>query len=93
MLNTQFIFRLLFKILLATYFISHGLQVIGKLDENNQLVSKNIAGFFGETSGIPGTVLEFYAHGEIVMGVIIVFGWKVARVSALFYLVNCVAFF
>lgn len=41
MLNTQYIFQLLFKILLATYFISHGLQLLKKPSESSQLAARN----------------------------------------------------
>lgn len=34
--------------------------------------------------------MEFYAHAEIVLGIIIMFGWRIAKISFLAYLLNCV---
>ncbi len=41
MLNAGYLFRLIFKIALAAYFISHGLNLTKNLASNTTLANKN----------------------------------------------------
>ncbi len=34
--------------------------------------------------------MEYYAHAEIVFGIIIIFGWRIAKLSFVVYLINCI---
>jgi hypothetical protein len=38
-------------------------------------------------------VVEFYAHFEVVLGMVVLFGWKLAKLAVIPYILNCLAFY
>lgn len=42
MINTQFLFRLAFKLILATYFLSHGINLSKKIPESSLIAVRNL---------------------------------------------------
>lgn len=38
-------------------------------------------------------MVEFYAHFEVVLGMVVLFGWKLAKLAVIPYIMNCLAFY
>lgn len=93
MINTRYLVRFLFRLVLATYFITHGLHLTKKLNESSAMAKNNLHSITGRNWVINESTVEFYAHFEVVMGVIIMFGWKLAKLSVIPYVINCLAFY
>jgi uncharacterized membrane protein YphA (DoxX/SURF4 family) len=96
-LNIGFLFRLIFQLALGAYFLSHGisLSLPKTIDQNVELINNNLNTYIGQLIPIVITkyCVEVYGHVEVVLGFIIVLGWKISKVSVMFYLVNCVVLF
>ena len=79
----------LFKIFLASYFISHGLNLSHNLDSALPLLNNSLASIPGFSAKVGTQALQIYAHLEVVIGVVIVMGWQSGRLLGLIvYLIN-----
>ena len=50
MINTRFLFRFIFRVMIAVYFISHGIHLTQELDKNTRLAVNNVHGKLALTS-------------------------------------------
>lgn len=82
MLAPQSIALFLLKVLLASYFIFHGLSLSSSLQARYGLFLSRLNSFHSPITP-PIYALEVYAHLEVVIGLTLGMGWRAARVLGL----------
>ena len=89
MLTLRALTLTLFKIFLASYFISHGLNLSHNLDSALPLLNNSLASIPGFPLQVGSQALQIYSHLEVVIGIVIVMGWQSGRLLGLVvYLIN-----
>ena len=80
----------LFKILIASYFISHGLNLSHNVDSFLPLLQNSLTAIPGFPFTVTPQYAQIYAHLEVVIGIVILMGWTTGRMLGfLAYLINC----
>ena len=89
MLSLSALTLTLFKILLASYFISHGLNLSHNIDSTLPLLNSQIKSILGLTLPICSQYLTVYSHLEVVVGIVMLMGWRTGRILGLImYVLN-----
>ena len=86
--DTQYLFTLLFRIAVSSYFISCGLNWINGPSHSFNLLSKNLE-YYDMTRGfaIDQWVLNIYAHVSVIIGSALLLGWRIGKYLAMISLV------
>ena len=89
MLTLKSISITLFKIFIASYFISHGLNLSQHIDSAVLLAKQSFLNILSISLTITPRYMEIYSHLEVVIGVVLLMGWRSGRLLGLAaYLVN-----
>ena len=89
MLNIRYLTLFLFKVMLISYFISHGLNLSHTLDSSLTTLQHNLQSLIGATLGITAYGLQIYSHLEVVVGLCVALGWRICSFLGLIaYLIN-----
>ena len=89
MLSLKSLAVTLFKIFVASYFISHGLNLSRHIDSALLLLQQSFLQNLGVALPITPRYMEIYSHLEVVIGVVLLMGWRSGRLLGLIaYLIN-----
>lgn len=89
MLTLKSVVITLFKIFIASYFISHGLNLSHHIDSAVLLVKESFLNILGISFTITPRYMEIYSHLEVVIGVVLLMGWRSGRLLGFAaYLIN-----
>lgn len=91
MLQLQHLFRLIFRIVVGFYLITHAIHLDANTTDNAILAINNLSHFFKFALHITPLMIQLYAYIEVLIGWVVIFG-GVFRISSLFYLLNCLLF-
>lgn len=79
-LDIQYLFTLLFRIAISSYFISVGLNWINNPESSLSLLNKNLE-YYDMLRGfsIDQMVLNVYAHANVIIGSALLLGWRIGK--------------